>query len=286
MKTALITGAARGIGAATAKALAAKGTRVAVVGLEPERLAELADELGPGHLWHPVDVTEPESLRAAVDATVAEFGRLDVVVANAGIVNYGTVRTTEPADFARTIDVNVNGVFNTVRAALPWIIASKGHVLTIASLASFAPAPGMAAYTASKAGVDAMTCSLRNEVAHLGVTVGSAHFGWIDTDMVRDADAELPSFARLRSRLPWPANSTTDVAECARAVVRGIERRSRRVYVPGSVAVAYWARSLITSHVADLVTRRLMGRFIDDYEAEFAELGRAVGNHAHKARHS
>ncbi|GAA4014013.1 SDR family oxidoreductase [Allokutzneria multivorans] len=286
MKTALITGAARGIGAATAKALAAKGTRVAVVGLEPERLAELADELGPGHLWHLVDVTEPESLRAAVDATVSEFGRLDVVVANAGIVNYGTVRTTEPADFARTIDVNVNGVFNTVRAALPWIIAGKGHVLTVASLASFTPAPGMAAYAASKAGVDAMTCSLRNEVAHLGVTVGSAHFGWINTDMVRDADSELPSFARLRSRLPWPANSTTDVAECARAVVRGIERRSRRVYVPGSVAVAYWARSLVTSHVADLVTRRLMGSFIDDYEAETARLGRAVGNHAHKAHHS
>ncbi|MCP3802486.1 SDR family oxidoreductase [Allokutzneria sp. A3M-2-11 16] len=286
MKTALITGAARGIGAATAKALAAKGTRVAVVGLEPERLAALTDELGPGHLWHPVDVTEPEALRTVVDATVAAFGRLDVVIANAGIVNYGTVRTTDPVDFARTIDVNVNGVFNTVRAALPSIIASRGHVLTIASLASFAPAPGMAAYAASKAGVDAMTCSLRNEVAHLGVTVGSAHFGWIDTDMVRDADAELPSFRRLRSRLPWPANSTTDVAECARAVVRGIERRSRRVYVPGSVAVAYWVRSLITSRFGDLATRRVMGGFIDAYEAESARLGRAIGNHADKAEHS
>ncbi|MFB9908640.1 SDR family oxidoreductase [Allokutzneria oryzae] len=286
MRTALITGAARGIGAATARALAARGTRVAVVGLEPERLAALTDELGPGHLWHPVDVTDPVSLRTAVDATVASFGRLDVVVANAGIVNYGTVRTTEPADFARTIDVNVNGVFNTVRAALPWIIASRGHVLTIASLASFTPVAGMAAYAASKAGVDAMTCSLRNEVAHLGVTVGSAHFGWINTDMVRDADAELPSFARMRSRLPWPANSTTEVTDCARAVVRGIERRSRRVYVPGSVAVAYWARSLITSHVADLVMRKAMGGFIDRYEEETARLGRPVGNHAHKAERS
>jgi len=95
-KVVLITGAARGIGAAVAKQLASRGARIALTGLEPEELAARAAELGPGHMVREVDVTDAESVQAAVDAVVREYGRIDVVVANAGIGAFGTLETGDP----------------------------------------------------------------------------------------------------------------------------------------------------------------------------------------------
>src|SRR6476646_3650452 len=108
-KTVLITGAARGIGAALARKAAARGARVALVGLEPDLLAAVADGLGPEHLWIEADVTDPGALEAAVRKTVETFGGLDVVVANAGIAPLGTVATSSARALARTIEVNLIG---------------------------------------------------------------------------------------------------------------------------------------------------------------------------------
>src|SRR3954464_14957033 len=150
----LITGAARGIGAALARKAAARGARVALVGLEPEELSRVADELGPEHLWVEADVTDPEALKAAVQRTVDTFGGLDVVVANAGIAPLTTVMTSSAYARARTIEVNLIGAMLTTHAALPAVAERRGHVLLISSAAAFTVLPGMSAYCAAKAGVE------------------------------------------------------------------------------------------------------------------------------------
>ncbi|MGH3520439.1 MAG: SDR family oxidoreductase [Haloechinothrix sp.] len=278
-KVVFITGAARGIGAQTAREVAARGAKVALVGLEPQELAAVAAELGDGHVWFEADVTDQASLDAAVTGAVQRLGGIDVVVANAGVAAYGTVRTIDPDAFARTVEINLTGVFRTVRAALPRVIERKGYVLVVASLASFTPLGGLSAYTASKAGAESFTRALKMEVAHLGVDVGSAHPSWIDTDMVRGAEHDLPAFKELRGKLPWPANSTTTVRDCGRAFAEGIEKRAARVYVPRSIAVASAVRASISSPIGDFVTRRMAGKLVPRLEDEVRALGRSFGRH-------
>jgi len=265
----LVTGAARGIGAELARQLAAAGARVALVGLEPEALAALATELGDEHWWAEADVRSQPDLEAAVAGAVERFGGLDVVVANAGVVNYGTVRDADPAEFARTIDINLTGVFRTVHAALPALVATRGYVLVLASIASFTPLPGSASYAASKAGVDALAATLALEVRHLGVAVGSAHPSWIDTDMVRRSERDLPSFRAMRARLRGPVGGTTTVAECAAALVRGIEGRARRIYVPRSGRLLRFVRG---TGLPEVVQRRAARTLVPQMESEVAAL--------------
>ena len=187
-RTVLITGAARGLGAETARRLAARGANVALVGLEPDELQRVAAQCGTNAAWFECDVTDVEALERAVQGTVERFGGIDVVMANAGIATGGTVRATDPAAFERTIEINLLGVWRTVRACLPHVVERQGYVLVIASLAAAVHGPGMAAYSASKAGAEAFADSLRSEVRHLGVDVGVGYFSFIDTDMVRGGD--------------------------------------------------------------------------------------------------
>lgn len=249
----LITGPARGIGECTARLAAARGARIALVGLEGDRLAALANELGPGHHWAECDVTDQDGLDAAVEATATTFGGLDVVVANAGVVTVGPVATAPVDAMARTVEVNVTGVIRTVRATLPHLVEARGYVLLISSAAAFTAMPGMAAYAASKAAIEQFGNVLRVETAHLGVRVGTAHPVWIDTDMLRGY-ARLPAFDAARRRLPWPLDTVTSADGCARALVRGIERRNRRVYVPRSLALVQALRPLVLSRFGDRIT--------------------------------
>lgn len=278
----LITGAARGIGAQTARLLAERGAHISLTGLEPDRLETLAKELGDAHAWFECDVTDQASVDNAVAATAERFGRIDAVVANAGVAAYGTVRTYDPEAFARTVDVNLTGVFRTVHAALPHVIERRGYVLVVASLASFTPVAGLSAYAASKAGADSFACALRQEVAHLGVSVGSAHPSWIDTDMVRGAKADLSTFDEALKHMPPPANSFTSVDTCAAALVRGIERRARRIYVPRTVAAVNWMRAVWTGPLADRIALRTTRTLIPRMEKELERLGRSFGEHVRR----
>jgi NAD(P)-dependent dehydrogenase (short-subunit alcohol dehydrogenase family) len=275
-RVALITGAARGIGAATARTLAARGYRVSLVGIEPVRLEELAAELGGRHAWFEADVTDQHQIDAAVVGTVERLGGINTVVANAGIAGYGTVVQTSPEAFHRTVDVNLTGAFRTAHAALPHVIERRGYVLIVASMASFAPLAGLGAYSASKAGADSLAAVLRQELAHRGAAAGSAHPSWIDTDMVRDATRDLGSFRRMRELLPWPMRSTTSVEECAAALADGIERRARRIFVPRSAALVQWLRPLLTSGPVERLTLRRSGSLISDMEAEVEALGSSL----------
>lgn len=275
-RVALITGAARGIGAATARALAARGHRVSLVGIEPGLLEELAAELGEGHAWFEADVTDQSQIDAAVAGTVERLGGIDTVVANAGIAGYGTVVQTSPDAFQRTVDINLTGAFRTAHAALPHVIERRGYVLIVASMASFAPFAGLGAYSASKAGADSLAAVLRQELAHRGAAAGSAHPSWIDTDMVRDANRDLGSFRRMRELLPWPMRATTSVEDCAGALADGIERRARRIFVPRSAAIVQWLRPLLTSGPVERLTLRRSGTLIPDMEAEVEALGSSL----------
>jgi NAD(P)-dependent dehydrogenase (short-subunit alcohol dehydrogenase family) len=242
-KTVFITGAARGIGAESARRLAARGANVALVGLEPDELARVAAQCGSNAAWFECDVTDWDALERAVEGTVERFGGIDVVMANAGISAVGMTRSIDPKAFERTVEINLMGVWRTVRACLPHVIERQGYVLVIASLAAALHSPGMASYAASKAGAEAFANSLRAEVKRLGVDVGVGYFGFIDTDLVRGGDAH-PAIGHLRQETPGPIKKTYPVSAVGQAVAEGIEGRRRWVVVPG------WIRSLLVLRTA------------------------------------
>jgi NAD(P)-dependent dehydrogenase (short-subunit alcohol dehydrogenase family) len=279
-KAVLVTGAARGIGAQTARMAAAAGARLALAGLEPDRLAALAGELGPGHAWFECDVTDQAAVDAAVAGAVEALGGLDVVVANAGVANNGTVAVNPVEALVRTIEVNLLGVVRTVSATLPHVTERRGYYLLVSSAAAFTALPGMAAYCASKAGVEQFGNALRLEVAHKGVGVGVAHMTWIDTDLVRDIEEDLPTFAGSIRRLPGSLGAHTSVEACATAFLRAIGRRSRRVYVPRSLGVVPALRPLILGPVGELVLRRAAARRVPELEDQVRALGRSFGRHS------
>jgi NAD(P)-dependent dehydrogenase (short-subunit alcohol dehydrogenase family) len=286
-RTVLITGAARGIGAALARKAAARGARVALVGLEPELLAREADQLGPEHLWVEADVTDSDALATAVRRTVETFGGIDAVVANAGIAPLTTVLTSSAHALARTIEVNLIGAMLTAHAALPEVTRRRGHVLLVSSAAAFTVLPGMSAYCAAKAGLERFGDALRLEVAHRGVTVASAHPTWIDTDLVRDTEAALPTFAATRKRLPGPLGAYTSVEECAEALVENLETRGRRVFVPRSVGVVSALRQMVTGVLAERVAMRIAAGQVPQLERDIAALeGREFGTNSVGDRNS
>ncbi len=240
-KVAVVTGAARGLGAGLARRLAAHGARVALLGLEPAELARLQDELPGSRAWE-VDVTDGAALADAATGVLHHFGRVDVVVANAGIASGGPLLLADPAAYDRVIEVNLLGSIRTVRAFLPALVASRGYVLQVASLAAMAPMPMMSAYCASKAKIEAFAHALRGEVAHHGVDVGVAYLSWTDTDMVRGAD-ELAGTGGLRSQLPGVLGRTHPLEPAVQRIVAGIERRSAHVYGQPWLRVVPWLRA-------------------------------------------
>ena len=278
-KVALITGAARGIGAGVASEFAARGGKVALVGLEPEELAKVAAAIGDRAAWWEADVRDGAALTNAIDAAATHFGRIDYVLANAGIASYGTVRQIPQDAFERVIDVNINGVYRTLHASIPHLEKTKGYALVVASLASFTNLAGLASYNASKAGAESLALVTKQEVAHLGIKVGVCHPSWVDTDIVRNAEADLPSFKEIRKKLPYPANGTTTVEDCVDLILRGFAKRKTRVYVPRGVIISNWTKPLANSPVIWFVMKRLVAKTVPQMEKEVEALGRS--HHAH-----
>lgn len=250
-KVVLITGGARGIGAATARGLVRTGARPVLADLDSEALARTAAAITPAPLTIELDVTDAAACAAAVERVVAEHGRLDVVWANAGISSFGPLRLSDPAAWIRTVEVNLVGVYNAVRAALPAVIAQRGYVAVTASLASFTHAPHMSAYCATKAGVEALCNSLRLEVAQYGVDVATIHPTWIDTDMVREFEGSMRAFQVLRAALRPPFRRTYPVERAAQDIVAGFEQRRRRICTPRFVYAAHALRPLLTTRLIE-----------------------------------
>ena len=278
-KVVLITGAARGIGAETARRVAALGAKVALVGLEREQLEATAKECGPDAGAWEADVTDWDAMEAAVAGVVDRYGAIDVVMANAGVAATGFVRSIDPAAFERTIEINLLGVWRTVRVCLPHLVRSRGYCLVVSSLAAITHAPGMAAYSASKAGCEAFADSLRTEVKHLGVDVGVAYFSWIATDMVTSADKH-PVFGKLRGKLPGPIGRTYEVSEVGKAVVLGMNRRAKAIHVPGWVGGLKLIRGIVnqlSGPIAAQGAKEADEAALADIAARGAESSRPVG---------
>jgi NAD(P)-dependent dehydrogenase (short-subunit alcohol dehydrogenase family) len=264
----LITGAARGIGAATARRLHEHGAHVALIGLEPEALERVAAACG-GAPFYECDVTDREGVESAVESAVERLGGLDVVMANAGIAAQLPLIGGDPEIFDRTMAVNVGGVYHTLRAAGPHISHPNGYALAIASLAAAIHLPLLGAYSASKAAVEALGNTLRIELRGSGARVGVGYFAEIDTDMTSrgfgtDAAAELSRRIRGSSRVaPLPV--------AIDAVERGIDRRARRVVAPRWVAGLLPAR-MVAQRAIDLALAGRIGEALDIARREHVEL--------------
>ena len=266
------------MGAEVARRLRAKGAKLVLTDLDVAPLTALAAELGGDEhvLTVAADVCDLAAMQAAADQAVEKFGGIDVVLANAGIASYGSVLHIDPAAFKRVIDINVLGVFHTVRATLPSVIERRGYILISSSLAAYAPAPGLASYNASKAGVEHFAGALRQEVSYLGVAVGTAHMSWIDTPLVQDAKSDLPSFREMLTKMPGPLKKTTSVRECGAAFLKGIEGRKTRVNCPRWVEAFRWLKPLLSTPLVERELTKEVPALLPRMDAEVAAMGRSL----------
>lgn len=249
-----------------------RGALPVLADVDSAGLASTAAGMSPAPLTIELDVTDLYACEAAVERAVSEHGRLDVVWANAGIASTGSLQLTDPAAWTRTVEVNLLGAYYTLRAALPAIIERKGYVAVTASMASFGHGPHMSAYCATKAAVEAMSNSLRIEVAHHGVDVATIHPTWIDTDMVREA-GESRSFQILRAAFRPPLNKTYPVERAVKEIVDGFEQRRRRICVPKFVYVAHALRPLLTTRLMQRDQLAIAPEMERVFEQEMAERG-------------
>ena len=261
-KTALVTGSARGIGFATAKALAARGANVAILDLDLAAAERAASELGEDKaIGLAADVTDRGAMQRAVATVVERFGALDVVVANAGIAARGaTLRAQATENTERVLDVNLYGVYRTVDAALPEIVRRGGHIVVISSIYAFVNGVGTAAYAMSKAAVEALGRALRAELVPHGASATVAYFGFIDTEMVHKGIDEDPLADRIWETTPKPLRKRLQPEQAGEAIVRGIEQRAPRVIRP--------RRWVIWSVLRGIVNPLIDKRFESDAQSQ------------------
>ncbi len=203
----LITGASRGIGAATARIFAEAGARLVLMARSSGALEDLARDLGA--VAHAGDVAEFADMAAAVQIAQDRHGGLDVLIGNAGVIApISPLATSDPADWARAININLTGVYNGMRAAIPVMQAAKrGTILTVSSGAAHRPVEGWSAYCASKAGAAMLTASADLEAREHGLRIMGLSPGTVATDMQRDVKA---SGINPVSQLDWSEHIPAD----------------------------------------------------------------------------
>lgn len=201
-KTVLITGASRGIGAAAARVFADAGTNVVLVARGAQQISEIAREIGDRALAIPCDVRRYGEVSAAVDATVAAFGGLDVLINNAGVIEpISHLATSDPDQWGQVIDINLKGVYHGMRAALPIMqAAGGGSILTISSGAADGPVEAWSHYCASKAAVAMLTRCVDKEARDQGIRAIGLSPGTVATEMQREIKT---SGINPVSRLDW-----------------------------------------------------------------------------------
>jgi NAD(P)-dependent dehydrogenase (short-subunit alcohol dehydrogenase family) len=228
----MVTGAARGIGFETARIAHERGASVTVIDLDEDASADAARRIGERTLAIGADVTDAEAMADAVERTVAEFGGLDVPVANAGIAPpVATMRSTDPDVFERTLEVDLLGVWRTVRPALDQVVERRGQVVVVSSVYAWLNGSGAAPYAIAKAGVEQLGRALRSELFPHGASATIAHFGFIDTVMVQESFAD-PLAQEYESTFPSFLSKRLSPAAAGKGIVDGIERRAERVIVP------------------------------------------------------
>ncbi len=276
-KVALVTGAARGIGYETARQLHLRGASVTVLDIDAAEAREAAERIGPRAIGLATDVTDHSAVMQSVAETVERFGGLDVVVANAGIAQkqMATVRGIGVEEWERVFEVDMLGVWRTVRAALPQVVERQGHIVVTSSVYAFVNGMLNSPYAVAKSGVESLGRSLRAELTPLGASASVAYFGWVDTKMVQDAVAANGD--RMQQNLPEFLRKRITPDQAGAAVVRGIEERAPRIFAPKWWRYVSAFRGLINpllDHRMDS-DRRVLAT-IREVEAEADEQGAAA----------
>jgi NAD(P)-dependent dehydrogenase (short-subunit alcohol dehydrogenase family) len=240
-----ITGAARGIGLATAKALRAKGAKVAIGDIDADSAIEAAQSLGSDVLSASLDVTDPASFRDFLALVERELGAVDVLVNNAGIMPIGPFLNESHATAERVFDIDVLGVMTGMKLALPAMLKrGSGHIVNVASVAGTAPVPGGASYAAAKAAVISLTETARVEFAKRGVSFTCVMPSFTATDLILGTKG---------TRL-IPTVKPEDVAD---AIVAAIERGTKDVYVPKILRPLVWSSPLTGRRVRDFMNHMI-----------------------------
>lgn len=261
-RVALVTGAASGIGAALAEALAARGAHVWLTDIDADAVAATAADIGArqpaARLDHaPLDVTDFEAFAALVERVEAERP-IDFLFNNAGIGLAGELRDLTPADWRRVLAVNLEGTVNGVHAVYPGMVArGAGHIVNIASGAALAPRPGMVPYAAAKSAVAGLSQSLRAEAAGLGVRVSVVCPGYIDTGIMDRTRFVGLDGEGLRASIPIRPISS---AECARRTLNGVARNRGLIPVGAEVALE-WRLMRLMPGLVQRVARWRAGQF-------------------------
>jgi short-subunit dehydrogenase len=239
-----LTGASSGIGEALAIAMAKHGAIIGLLARRREMLDNLARECekagGTARIF-PCDVTDETCVQMAADAMVAEFNRIDILIANAGIGgNNSETRNLKPTSVKSVIDTNLMGAVNAVHSVLPHMLErGEGHLVAISSLAGFRGLPGSAAYSASKAGMTAFFESVRLDVKHRGVYVTIIQPGFIKTPLTSGRHSKMPFLMELENAVPL--------------FLRAIEKKKRFAAFPWQLATIVRAGRLMPAWLYDRV---------------------------------
>lgn len=237
-KVILITGAAGGIGAATARELYGLGALLVLTDMQQEAVDQLAQEFDPERVLPlALDVTDAEASKRVVQSAVERFGRLDVAFANAGIAwrsDPKTLRICPSDEFRRIVEVDLFGVWNTMQAALPEVIRNQGQILVTSSIYAFINGLVNAPYAASKAGVEALARALLVELGGTGATVSVIYPGWTETAIAKIAFGGNDLATRMNETvMPNYLRQPIQPQQVAKAITQGMRSRRPRIVVPG-----------------------------------------------------
>lgn len=242
----MITGASSGIGRGLALELARRGARLGLVARRAAVLDEVVDEVqtsGTRAIPLAADVRDAPALRAAADRLRDEFGRIDLLIANAGIGTTADAAKMQPDDIANVININVLGAANSVAAVVPEMVAQgSGQLVVISSLAAYRGLPKSAAYCASKAAVSAFFESVRLDLEPRGVTVTIIHPGFIKTPLTAGRDADMPFLMELD--------------DAVKLIVRAIEKKKKSYAFPWQLASIVRLGIVMPIFMYDWIARR------------------------------
>ena len=256
-KVVLVTGAANGVGAATARALVDAGASVALLDIDADALRQVAAALEGRAYAQVVDITDANAVSAAVASAVERFGDFDAVIANAGIEILGWADEMPPEDFRRVVEVNLIGTWNTLRASVESVERRRGYILIVTSLSAVSSGPMNAAYNAAKAGVVAMARTMRLDLRHAGVEIGLAYLTYTDTPTARRAVAD-PRMQSILRGVRGASLRPIPVDVVAQRYVRAVAQRDRRVLFDRSSRLAVAMPELTQAILERLMAKQVV----------------------------